>query len=89
VLKLLAQIIVTGNRARKPVTLCGEMAGETRYTALLLALGLTGFSMHSSSLLEVRQAIADCDRVALRKLGKSLLRAQTRAGIEKVLERMR
>jgi phosphoenolpyruvate-protein phosphotransferase (PTS system enzyme I) len=87
-LKLLSQIIATSERARKPVTLCGEMAGETRYTALLLALGLTGFSMHSSSLLEVRQAIASCDRAALRKLGASLLRAQTRASILKVLERM-
>jgi phosphoenolpyruvate-protein phosphotransferase (PTS system enzyme I) len=89
VLKLLAQIITVSARANKPVTLCGEMAGETRYTALLLALGLTGFSMHPSSLLEVRQAIAKCNWKDLRKLGASLLRAQTRAGIGRVLERMR
>ena len=85
VLKLLAQIIHVGARAKKPVTLCGEMAGDVRYTPLLLALGLTGFSMHPSSLLEVRQAIADCDGRELRKLGARLLRAQTRAGIERVL----
>jgi phosphotransferase system enzyme I (PtsI) len=85
VLKLLAQIITVGARAKKSVTLCGEMAGDTRYTALLLALGLTGFSMHPSSLLEVRQAIAGCDRQALNKIGARLLRAQTRAGIERVL----
>jgi phosphoenolpyruvate-protein phosphotransferase (PTS system enzyme I) len=89
VLKLLAKIITVSDRARKAVTLCGEMAGDTRYTALLLALGLTAFSMHPSSLLEVRQAIAGCDIGSLRKLGGTLLRAQTRAGIEKVLERMR
>ena len=89
VLKLLAQIIVTAGRAKKSATLCGEMAGDTRYTALLLALGLTAFSMHPSSLLEVRQAIATCDQARLRKLGASLLRAQTRAGIERVIERMR
>jgi phosphotransferase system enzyme I (PtsI) len=85
ILKLLAQIIATGTRAKKAVTLCGEMAGDTRYTALLLALGLTGFSMHPSSLLEVRQAIATCDRAQLRKRAARLLRAQTRAGIERVL----
>lgn len=89
VLKLLAQIIAVSARAGKAVTLCGEMAGDTRYTALLLALGLTGFSMHPGSLLEVRQAIATCDQARLRKLRASLLRAQTRAGIEKVIERMR
>jgi phosphotransferase system enzyme I (PtsI) len=88
VLKLLAQIIATAHRARKQVTLCGEMAGEPRYTALLLALGLTSFSMHPSSMLEVRQAIGRCDRAALRRQGSGLLRAQTRAGIERVLKRM-
>jgi len=88
VLKLLAQIIATTHRARKQVTLCGEMAGEPRYTALLLALGLTSFSMHPSSLLEVRQAIGKCDRASLRRQGGGLLRAQTRAGIERVLKRM-
>ncbi|MGH7330625.1 MAG: phosphoenolpyruvate--protein phosphotransferase, partial [Polyangiaceae bacterium] len=58
-------------------------------TALLLALGLTEFSMHPSSLLEVRQAIGNCSRAELRKRSTSLLRAQTRAGIERALERMR
>ncbi|HZP64809.1 MAG TPA: phosphoenolpyruvate--protein phosphotransferase [Rudaea sp.] len=89
VLKLLSLIIETSGRASKPVTLCGEMAGEPRYTALLLALGLTGFSMHPSSLLEVRQAIAGYDRASLRKGRSALLRAPSRAGIEKVLKRMR
>ncbi|MGH8041406.1 MAG: phosphoenolpyruvate--protein phosphotransferase [Rudaea sp.] len=86
VLKLLAQILAIGVRTKKTVTLCGEMAGDARCTALLLALGLTGFSMHPGSLLEVRQAIAGCDHAKLRKLAPRLLRAQTRAGIERVLE---
>ncbi|HEY8011762.1 MAG TPA: phosphoenolpyruvate--protein phosphotransferase [Rudaea sp.] len=88
-LKLLAQIIATATRAKKSVALCGEMAGDVRYTALLLALGLTEFSMHPSSLLEVRQAIGNCSRAELRKHSTGLLRAQTRAAIERVLERMR
>jgi len=88
VLKLLAQTLATAHRARKQVTLCGEMAGETRYAALLLALGLTSFSMHPSSLLEVRHAIAGCDLGKLRRRRGSLLRAQTRAGIERILARM-
>jgi phosphotransferase system enzyme I (PtsI) len=88
VLKLLAQTIATAQRSKKTVTLCGEMAGEPRYTALLLALGLTSFSMHPSSLLEVRQAIARCDRAALRRQGAGLLRAQTRVGIERIVKRM-
>ncbi len=89
-LKLLSQIIAVEPDARsKPVTLCGEMAGDTRYTALLLALGLTEFSMHPGALLEVRQAIAQCDRAELIVASKKLLRAQSRADIERVLDKMR
>ena len=89
VLKLLAQIIATARRAKKSVALCGEMAGDVRYTALLLTLGLTEFSMHPSSLLEVRQMISQHGHAALRALSTPLLRAHTRAKIERVLERMR
>ena len=88
ILKLLSQIISVSAKAGKPVTLCGEMAGETKYTALLVALGLTGFSMHPSSLLEVRAAVALCDRARLIDQSKALLRAQTRAAIDRVIEKM-
>ncbi len=88
VLKLLAQTIATAQRAGKRVSLCGEMAGDRRYTALLLALGLTDFSMHPGALLEVREQLATLDRGALRKHAAALLRAPTRARIEAVLARM-
>ncbi len=88
VLKLIAQTLNIGARAKKPISLCGEMAGDSRYTALLLALGLTNFSMHPTSLLEIRQQIAQCNYARLRKQSTALLRATTHAGIERVLARM-
>ena len=88
VLKLLAQTIAVAQRAKRRVTLCGEMAGDKRYTALLLALGLTDFSMHPGLLLEVREAINQLDRGALRAHAPALLRAPTRARIARVLERI-
>jgi phosphoenolpyruvate-protein kinase (PTS system EI component) len=42
------------------------MAGDATMTPLLLALGLTEFSLHPANLLEVRQAIRDTDLAALR-----------------------
>jgi len=81
VLKLLAQTIATATRAGRPVSLCGEMAGDTRYTGLLLALGLTDFSMHPGLLLEVREAVNAFDRSELLGHAKMLLRAVTREGI--------
>ncbi len=89
ILKLLAETIATANRAGRHVTLCGEMAGDTRYTGLLLALGLTEFSMHPGLLLEVREAVNAFDRSQLLAEAKPLLRAVTREGILHVLERLK
>jgi phosphotransferase system enzyme I (PtsI) len=41
--------------------MCGEMAGDPRYTRLLLAMGLENFSMHPKALLEVKQVINETD----------------------------
>jgi phosphotransferase system enzyme I (PtsI) len=89
VLRLIAQIIMVCNRARRPVTLCGEIAGDVHFTAMLIALGLTEFSMHPGLLLEVREIVNAIDQSALRKLAPALLRASDREGIRKIVERMR
>lgn len=88
VLKLLAQTIAIAQRAGKRVSICGEMAGDRQHTALLLALGLTDFSMHPGLLLEVRETLATLDRTMLRTHSAALLRAPTRERIARVLARM-
>lgn len=65
VLRLIAGVIDAGRSAGKPVSMCGEMASEARYTRVLLALGLTEFSMHPRMLLEVKEAIMGADLTAL------------------------
>jgi phosphotransferase system enzyme I (PtsI) len=45
VLRVLANVIEACNFARKPVTLCGEMAGAPRAFVLLFGMGLRSFSM--------------------------------------------
>jgi phosphoenolpyruvate-protein phosphotransferase (PTS system enzyme I) len=88
VLRVLHEVLGSGRRWQLPVTVCGEIAGDPAYTRLLLALGLTQFSLHPSSLLEVRRAVRDCDFAALRRRASPLLRAPDREGIERVLARM-
>ncbi len=88
VLKLLAHTIATARRAKRRVTLCGEMAGDRRHTALLIALGLTDFSMHPGVLLEVRETIHALDRERLRACAPALLRASSRAQIQRVLDKL-
>ncbi|MGD8631603.1 MAG: phosphoenolpyruvate--protein phosphotransferase [Gammaproteobacteria bacterium] len=57
VLKLIKMTIDAGRAAGIPVGMCGEMAGDPRYTRLLLGLGLREFSMHHSALQEVKNVI--------------------------------
>ena len=59
VIRLLQHIFRSAQASQIPVTVCGEVAGNRRYTRLLLALGLREFSMHPSRLLEVKQVITE------------------------------
>jgi len=63
---LIALTIIAGARANKPVSVCGEMAGDVSLTRLLLGLGLTEFSMHPQQLLDVKREILQAHSNALR-----------------------
>lgn len=82
VVRLLKHIINTANEHGTPVAVCGEIAGDAALAPLLLALGLTEFSLHPATLLEVRRAIRDSDLGALKARTDKLLQARDRAGIE-------
>jgi phosphoenolpyruvate-protein phosphotransferase (PTS system enzyme I) len=66
VLQLIARTIGQARAMDKGVSVCGEMAGDTEFTALLLAMGLRSFSMHPSQIAAVKQQIlrADTRRLA-------------------------
>lgn len=57
IVQLLLHIFRSTEALGIPVSVCGELAGDRRFTRLLLALGLTEFSMQPRSLLEVKQVI--------------------------------
>ncbi len=61
VLQLLAATIAAAHEAGKPVSVCGEMAGDVAFTRLLLGLGLRCFSMHPAQILAVKQEIVRAD----------------------------
>jgi len=68
VLKLISGTIQAGVRYGLPVSVCGEMAGDPKYTLLLLGMGLRNFSMHPANILEIKQQIlrADVGEIAAR-----------------------
>jgi phosphoenolpyruvate-protein phosphotransferase (PTS system enzyme I) len=64
VLRLIQFAVEAALRARKPVSLCGEMAGDPRYTPLLLGLGIRDLSMAPSNVARVKERIRRLDLVS-------------------------
>lgn len=76
VLRLVQFATEAALRMRKPVSLCGEMAGNPRLTPLLLGLGLRSFSMSASAIPRVKQVVRHvtidaCARLAHRVMEHS------------------
>ena len=88
ILNLLSSIIDQAKRADVPVAICGEMAGDPALTKLLLALGLTDFSMHFSQLLLVKREILKANVGLLKARVPRVLRAYEPEEQAKALERL-
>lgn len=89
VLQLVAQTIRAGDRAGKPVSVCGEMAGDLEATRLLIGMGLRSFSMHPASLLRVKREILRCDAAKLRARVARLLAGDDPVRVQSGLDRLR
>jgi phosphotransferase system enzyme I (PtsI) len=61
VLRLVADTIAECQAQGKGVSVCGEMAGDTSLTRLLLGMGLRSFSMHPAQILAVKQEVLRAD----------------------------
>lgn len=85
VLRLIKMTLAAGAAADIPVAMCGEMAGDSRYTKLLLALGLREFSVHPTCLLEVKKTIMESDLSQLTSIADAVLQARSGAAVEKIL----
>ncbi|MBJ26488.1 MAG: phosphoenolpyruvate--protein phosphotransferase [Alphaproteobacteria bacterium] len=59
VLRLIQMTVDAAKKYQIPVNLCGEMAGNPKYSALLIGLGLRNLSMAAPSLPRVKQRIID------------------------------
>ena len=66
VLRLVSETIKECNTQGKGVSVCGEMAGDTTLTRLLLGLGLRSFSMHPAQILAVKQEVLRSDTAKLK-----------------------
>ena len=61
VLRLMELTTEAARTGRIPINLCGEMAGDPRYTALLLGLGLRDLSLPAPQLTRIKQRVRSLD----------------------------
>jgi len=61
VIRLIDLAISAANKSATPIAVCGEMAGDVRFTRMLLGMGLTNFSMHPAHLLAIKQRVLTSD----------------------------
>ncbi|MDR2803204.1 MAG: phosphoenolpyruvate--protein phosphotransferase [Treponema sp.] len=73
ILHLIKMAIDAAHKHGKLVSMCGEMAGDTKLTRLLIGLGLDEFSMNTAALPEIKQIIMENSFEECRKLAKKAL----------------
>ena len=88
IIRLLAHIIRTANRMGKGVSVCGEMAGDTKYTRMLLGLGLRKFSMNINNLLDVKDVVLHSHTERLENEMAKLLRNEDPDKMDVLLKKL-
>ena len=73
VLHLIERTIRAANKAGKPVSVCGEMAGDAKLTRMLLGFGLRQFSMHPAHILAVKRQVLQTELPRLEALTRKIL----------------
>lgn len=61
VMELIERSIRRSRARGKPVSVCGEMAGDPQFTLALLGMGLRSFSMHPAQIGSVKQQVLRAD----------------------------
>ncbi|MBI3860821.1 MAG: phosphoenolpyruvate--protein phosphotransferase [Planctomycetia bacterium] len=90
VLRLLGQVVAAATAAGKPLTICGELAGDPKLTGLLLALGIRRLSVARSSYRGVVNSVRRLSLRSMEGIGAEIASQSTAAAVRKyVSERFR
>ncbi|MEN8169526.1 MAG: phosphoenolpyruvate--protein phosphotransferase [Pseudomonadota bacterium] len=76
VLRAIKIVVDAAKKQKKPVSICGEMAGDPMAALLMLGMGVNSLSMASSSLASIKWVIRSFSRRRARNLLKKALMAE-------------
>ncbi len=84
-LRLLSSVIRAADEARIPLSVCGEMAGDSLHAIALLGLGVRRFSMSPRRVPAIKNAFRRLDTTGLRQLLEHCLSLRTSSEVEEHL----
>jgi phosphotransferase system enzyme I (PtsP) len=85
VLRALREVARVGRRYGKPVSVCGEMAGDPAAVILLLGMGIDTLSMSAGSLLRIKWVVRTFTAEHARSVHRRTLRLDNSANIRQLL----
>ena len=88
VLRMIEMTIRAADKVGKKVSVCGEMAGDTKLTKLLLGLGLRQFSMHPAHILNVKYLVLNSELSKLQPIAKKIVQTQDVDKIEPLIAKL-
>jgi phosphotransferase system enzyme I (PtsI) len=85
VLRVLSSVIKACHKANKPLTLCGEMAGQPRAFVLLFAMGLRSFSMSPAFIPTMKDLAAHLTEADARQVLRRAMTLRTTAAVKRFM----
>jgi phosphotransferase system enzyme I (PtsI) len=87
VIRMIKSIVHEANLRGIPVSICGEVAADPRFSALLLGLGVQEFSVSPRYIPTIKHAIRHSSILSAFKLAEEALTLSTAEEIESLLDR--
>ena len=87
VLRAIRQVADEAEQAGRPVSVCGEMAGDPAAALLLLGMGIKSLSMSAASLLRVKWAIRSFTTEAMRELLEEVWELEDAGAVRALMNR--
>lgn len=86
VIQMLYQVIQAGEKAGIPVSVCGDMAADLRFTKLLLGLGLKKFSVPFPMIARMKYKISTISLQDAQALAQKVLQEEQEQQIQNLLK---
>ncbi|CDZ81143.1 Phosphoenolpyruvate-protein phosphotransferase [Candidatus Rubidus massiliensis] len=86
IIRLIKHIVSEANQKGVPVTVCGEIAADPRFTPLLLGLGVQELSVSSRYIPLIKNAIRHTSIVSATKLAEKALTLHSSKEIDELLQ---